>query len=98
MEPPGNYEIHYRVLGADGHPITGSVPINIRPSASTASTASTVPAVSTASAASAMTAFDVDQPRGLAAMPTWLWIALLTVIAVCVGAAGRRTVRRTDAT
>ena len=77
--PPGRYQIHYRVLGADGHPITGSVPINIRPSASTASTASTI---STASAASAMTAFDVDQPRGLAAMPTWLWIALLAVIAL----------------
>jgi copper resistance protein C len=92
LGPPGQYQIHYRVLGADGHPITGSVPINIRPSASTAST------VSTASAASAMMAFDVDQPRGLAAMPTWSWIALLTLIAVCVAAAGRRTVRRTDAT
>lgn len=86
--PPGRYEIHYRVLGADGHPITGSVPINIQRSASTASTAS---------AATAMTAFDVDRPRGLAAMPTWLWIALLAAIAVCVGAVGRQTVRRTDA-
>lgn len=93
--PPGRYQIHYRVLGADGHPITGSVPINIRRSASNVSTASTV---STASAATAMTAFDVDRPRGLAAMPTWLWIALLAAIAVCVGAVGRQTVRRTDAT
>lgn len=92
--PPGDYQIHYRVLGADGHPITGSVPINIRQSASTASTASTA---SAASAAVAMTAFDVDQPRGLAAIPTWLWIALLAGIAVCVAAVGRRTVRRTDA-
>ena len=93
--PPGGYQIHYRVLGADGHPITGSVPINIRRSASTASTASTV---STASAATAMTAFDVDRPRGLAALPMWLWIALLAAIAACVGAIGRQTVRRTDAT
>lgn len=90
--PPGRYQIHYRVLGADGHPITGSVPINIQRSASTPSTAST------ASAASAMTAFDVDRPRGLAAMPTWVWIALLAAIAACVGAVGRQTVRRTDAT
>ncbi|MEU4455342.1 copper resistance CopC family protein [Nocardioides sp. NPDC023903] len=96
--PPGRYQIHYRVLGADGHPITGSVPINIRRSASNASTASTASTVSTASAATAMTAFDVDRPRGLAAMPTWLWIALLAAIAVCVGAVGRLTVRRTDAT
>lgn len=96
--PPGRYQIHYRVLGADGHPITGSVPINIRRSASNASTASTASTVSTASAAAAMTAFDVDRPRGLAAMPTWLWIALLAAIAVCVGAVGRLTVRRTDAT
>ncbi|MFJ2754832.1 copper resistance protein CopC [Nocardioides sp. NPDC087217] len=95
--PPGRYQIHYRVLGADGHPITGSVPINIRRSASTASTAS-VATASTASAATAMTAFDVDRPRGLAALPTWLWIALLAAIAVCVGAIGRLTVRRTDAT
>ncbi|MFD4326594.1 copper resistance protein CopC [Nocardioides sp. NPDC058538] len=87
--PPGHYQIHYRVLGADGHPITGSVPINIRRLASTASTAS---------AATAMTAFDVDRPRGLAAMPTWLWIAMLAAIAVCVGAVGRQTARRTDAT
>ncbi|HEY9394874.1 MAG TPA: copper resistance CopC family protein, partial [Nocardioides sp.] len=90
--PPGRYQVHYRVLGADGHPITGSVPINIQRSASTASTAST------ASAANAMTAFDVDRPRGLAAMPTWVWIALLAAIAACVGAVGRQTVRRTDAT
>ena len=90
--PPGAYQIHYRVLGADGHPITGSVPINIRRSASTAATASA------ASAATAMTAFDVDRPRGLAAMPTWVWIALLAAIAACVGAVGRQTVRRTDAT
>ncbi|WP_052693140.1 copper resistance CopC family protein [Nocardioides luteus] len=95
--PPGRYQIDYRVLGADGHPITGSVPINIRPSASTASTASTTYSTSAASAATAMTAFDVDQPRGLAAMPTWLWIALLAAVAVCVGAVGRWTVRRTDA-
>jgi len=92
----GRYQIDYRVLGADGHPITGSVPIRIRRTASTASTASTV---STASAASAMTAFDVDQPHGLAAMPTWLWIALLAAIAVCVGVVvGRQPVRPTDAT
>jgi hypothetical protein len=45
-----------------------------------------------------MTAFDVDRPRGLAAMPTWVWIALLAAIAACVGAVGRQTVRRTDAT
>ena len=87
--PPGRYQVHYRVLGADGHPITGSVPINIQRSASTASTAS---------AANAMTAFDVDRPRGLAAMPAWVWIALLAAIAACVGAVGRQTVRRTDAT
>jgi methionine-rich copper-binding protein CopC len=86
---PGRYQIDYRVLGADGHPITGSVPIRIRRTASTASAAS---------AATVMTAFDVDQPHGLAAMPTWLWIALLAAIAVCVGAVGRRTVRPTDAT
>ena len=98
--PTGRYQIHYRVLGADGHPITGSVPINIRRSASTASTASTVSTASaaTASASTAMTAFDVDRPRGLAAMPTWLWIAMLAAIAVCVGAVGRQTARRTDAT
>ena len=89
---PGRYRIDYRVLGADGHPITGSVPINIRRAASTASTESA------ASAATAMTAFDVDRPRGLAAMPAWLWIALLAAIAACVGAVGRQTVRRTDAT
>lgn len=95
---PGRYRIDYRVLGADGHPIIGSVPIDIRPSASTASTTSATSIASTASAATAMTAFDVDRPRGLAALPTWLWIALLAAIAACVGAIGRQTVRRTDAT
>ncbi|MFI5626190.1 copper resistance protein CopC [Nocardioides sp. NPDC051685] len=99
--PSGRYQIDYRVLGADGHPIIGSVPINIRRSASTATTASTVSTASTAStasAATAMTAFDVDQPHGLAAIPTWLWIALLAAIAVCVGVVGRLAVRRRDAT
>lgn len=100
MEPSGRYQIDYRVLGADGHPITGSVPINIRRSASTASTTSTTSTTSAATAATAMTAFDVDQPDGLAAIPTWLWIALLAAIAVFVGAIGRhrQVVRRTDAT
>ena len=99
---PGRYQIDYRVLGADGHPITGSVPIRIRraaftaPKASKASTASTV---SAASDATAMSAFDVDPPHGLAAMPTWLWIALLAAIAAYVGVVvRRRTVRPTDAT
>ncbi|MGY0538083.1 copper resistance CopC family protein [Nocardioides sp. YJ-D4] len=95
---PGRYRIDYRVLGADGHPIIGSVPIDIRPSASTTSTTSATSIASTASAATAMTAFDVDRPRGLAALPMWLWIALLAAIAACVGAIGRQTVRRTDAT
>ena len=103
MGPPGRYEIDYRVLGADGHPIVGSVPINIRQTsstvttASTTSTATTATTASAASAAAAMTAFDVERPHGLAAMPTWLWIALLAAIAVCVGAVSRRAVRRTDA-
>jgi copper resistance protein C len=96
---PGRYQIDYRVLGADGHPITGSVPIRIRRTAFTGSTASAASTMSTASDATAMSAFDVDQPHGLAAMPTWLWIALLAAIAVYVGAVvGRRTVRPTDAT
>ncbi|GAB3260724.1 hypothetical protein GCM10027448_33380 [Nocardioides dilutus] len=119
----GRYQIDYRVLGADGHPITGSVPIRIqraafsaspkstkstkttkstkstkpaKPAKSTKTTKSTKPAKSTkttkpaASDVSPMAAFDVDQPHGLAAMPTWLWIALLAALAVYVGAAVRR--------
>jgi methionine-rich copper-binding protein CopC len=96
---PGRYQIDYRVLGADGHPITGSVPIRIRRAAFTASKASAPSTVSAASDATAMSAFDVDPPHGLAAMPTGLWIALLAAIAVYVGAVVRRqTVRPTDAT
>jgi len=99
---PGRYQIDYRVLGADGHPITGSVPIRIRRIAfiaSTGSAGSNAPTVSTVSDATAMTAFDVDQPHGLAAMPTWLWIALLGAIAVYVRAVvSRQAVGPTDAT
>jgi methionine-rich copper-binding protein CopC len=95
----GRYQIDYRVLGADGHPITGSVPIRIRRTAFTESTKSTASTASTKSTASPMTAFDVDQPHGLAAMPTWLWIALLAAIAVRVRAVvGRQPVRPRDAT
>jgi methionine-rich copper-binding protein CopC len=94
----GRYQIDYRVLGADGHPITGSVPIRIRRTAFSASKASKASTVSTASDATTMTAFDVDQPHGLAAMPTWLWVALLAAIAVYVRAAVcRRTVHPADA-
>lgn len=95
---PGRYQIDYRVLGADGHPITGSVPIRIRRTASTESAGSAGSAGSAASAAIAMTAFEADEPHGLAAMPAWLWIAALAAIAMCVGAVGCRTARPTDAT
>ena len=46
-----------------------------------------------------MTAFDVDQPHGLGAMPTWLWIALLAAIAMYVRAVvSRQALGATDAT
>jgi len=129
---PGRYQIDYRVLGADGHPIAGSVPIRVRrtaftgpatsatPAKSAKSTKSTKPTRSTqptrsakpakpaksaksrassVSDATAMTAFDVDQPHGLGAMPTWLWIALLAAIAMYVRAVvSRQALGATDAT
>jgi methionine-rich copper-binding protein CopC len=86
LGPPGEYLISYRVLGADGHPISGSVPVSLRRSASGHAE----------SASAATTLFIEDRARGSAAIPMWLGIVLLTAMGVYAGVIVPRAVRASD--
>jgi len=84
--PSGALEVRWRVASSDGHPIEGTIAFTLdAPAAQPAETASAEPtAVATATAepepttapAAAPTAEAVAQQSGLAALPTWLKVAV----------------------
>lgn len=76
----GEYTIGYRVVSADGHPITGSIPFQLTQasstSAATAATAVPAPTETTPTAA--------EEPEDSSGLPIWI----VAVVVVAVGAAG----------
>ncbi|OZF36758.1 hypothetical protein CH296_06730 [Rhodococcus sp. 14-2496-1d] len=76
----GEYTIGYRVVSADGHPITGSIPFQLTQasptSAATAATAVPAPTETTPTAA--------EEPEDSSGFPIWI----VAVVVVAVGAAG----------
>jgi methionine-rich copper-binding protein CopC len=92
LGPAGRYEIGYRVVSEDGHPVTGSVAFTLTapgpaaastaaaPSSALAAPASAAPT----SAAPAPVAASTDDDGG--AMPVWPWI-VGGVVLIGVGAA-----------
>ncbi|AJW41029.1 Copper resistance protein CopC [Rhodococcus sp. B7740] len=76
----GDYTIGYRVVSADGHPITGSIPFQLTQasptSAATAATAVPAPTETTPTAA--------EEPEDSSGFPIWI----VAVVVVAVGAAG----------
>ncbi len=71
----GTYRVTYRVVAADGHPITGEFGFRVagRPSPPSRAAASPTPAA-TASAAPA-------QPAESSGPPAWLWLVVAVLIA-----------------
>ncbi|OZD85743.1 hypothetical protein CH273_03125 [Rhodococcus sp. 05-339-2] len=73
----GEYTIGYRVVSADGHPITGSIPFQLtQASPTSAATAATAPTETTPTAA--------EEPEDSSGFPIWI----VAVVVVVVGAAG----------
>ncbi|OZC67737.1 hypothetical protein CH276_04770 [Rhodococcus sp. 06-470-2] len=76
----GEYTIGYRVVSADGHPITGSIPFQLTQasstSAATAATSAPAPTDATPTAA--------EEPEDSSGFPIWI----VAVVVVAVGAAG----------
>jgi methionine-rich copper-binding protein CopC len=75
LGPAGRYEIGYRVVSDDGHPITGRVAFTLTtpgPGASAPTTAAAVPAEGTPAESE-----PVDGPAG---MPAWPWVLGVVVL------------------
>jgi hypothetical protein len=84
LGPAGRYEIGYRVVSEDGHPVSGSVAFTLTtpgPGAAVAATPSppgNAPAASTPAPAAAENA--PNPPEGSGGMPVWPWIVGAVVL------------------
>lgn len=76
----GEYNIGYRVVSADGHPITGSIPFQL----TQASPTSAATAASSAPAATETTPTAAEDTDDSSGFPIWI----IAVVVVAVGAAG----------
>lgn len=88
----GDYEIGYRVISADGHAITGSVPFTLTTAGPAAATSTTAPTTSTDQTTDAAVepAAAPAIPADEGGMPVWPWIVgAVLVVGGGVGAALR---------
>jgi hypothetical protein len=82
LGPAGAYQIGYRVVSADGHPISGSVPFTMT-TAGTGSGRAAAPSGSNPAA-------DAPAAGGTGGAPVWPWIVgAVVVVAIGAGAALR---------
>ncbi|MGH3242135.1 MAG: copper resistance CopC family protein [Spirillospora sp.] len=91
--PNGKYTVGWRVVSADGHPVTGSYKFTVEGSSGTASTPTTpgssgsqgsqpaAPAASPSNAASTEKSDDGSSSSG------WLWIGLIALVVAAAGGA-----------
>ena len=93
LGPAGRYEIGYRVVSEDGHPVTGSVAFTLPAPGPAAATPAAAPSSALAAPASATPAPTSAAPAPVAAstsqggdMPVWPWI-VGGVVLIGVGAA-----------
>ncbi len=85
LGPAGAYQIGYRVVSADGHPVSGSVPFTM----TTAGTGSGRAAPPSGSSPSGVVV-PAAAPGGDGGAPVWPWIAgAVVVVVIGVGAALR---------
>ena len=81
LGPAGRYEIGYRVVSEDGHPVTGSVAFNVTtagpgaaPAAPAAPASAAGPAAPEAAPPASGTANTAANTSGGGGMPVWPWI------------------------
>ncbi len=87
--PAGRYQVTYRVVAADGHPITGELTFTVEgaPGSTPGSTPATDPTSQAAPAAP-----QADQPESTAA-PVWLWVVIAGLLAAALVLVGLRARR-----
>ncbi|MDQ0378116.1 copper resistance CopC family protein [Amycolatopsis thermophila] len=75
LGPAGQYTVGFRILSADGHPVTGEIPFTL-----------TKTGTGTPASASAATGADTAQPAASAGggVPVWVWI-LGAVVLLAIG-------------
>lgn len=90
LGPAGDYEIGYRVISTDGHPITGSVPFTLTTAGPATETGTTAPATEPTTDAAAEPVAAPPIPADQGGMPVWPWIVgAVVVVGGGVGAALR---------
>jgi methionine-rich copper-binding protein CopC len=95
LGPAGNYEIGYRVVSDDGHPVSGKVAFTLTapgPAAAAAPAAAPAPTVAAAPPAPAVASqATTQQSKGA---PVWPWILGAVVLVGAAAAAALRLARR----
>jgi methionine-rich copper-binding protein CopC len=74
LGPAGRYEIGYRVVSADGHPVTGSVAFTLTTPGPGATTAAPEPSAAPAAPAAAAPPPAAAPAESDGGMPVWPWI------------------------
>jgi len=90
--PAGSYRAAYRIVSADGHPVSGEITFTL--TAAAAGTATGVPTSTAAPATTAMSGMDMGDGSSGGFTPwRWVWIAaaVLLLIAAAVRLLGRRS-------
>jgi hypothetical protein len=89
----GAHELNYRVVSADGHPVTGTTTFTVRasgaaPAVEPTASEPTVPAQSSepATTGSGDEPADTDTDADSGGTPVWLWIVLGAVVVLGLGA------------
>ena len=87
---PGDYTIRYKVVSADGHPISGTSTFTIDAAATTSNPTPTAPSPVPASTTATATAAGSEQRAGTA---VWVVVGLAALLVV-IGAAAKNARRR----
>jgi len=83
--PAGSYRAAYRIVSADGHPVSGEITFTL--TAAAAGTATGVPTSTAASATTAMSGMDMGGGSSGGFTPwRWVWIAVAVILLIAAGA------------
>lgn len=83
--PAGHYRAVYRIVSADGHPVTGQIIFTLAASAAGTATGAAVPggAAAVSNAAGANAASSTGSSSGLG---VWLWVIIAVAVVVVIAA------------
>jgi methionine-rich copper-binding protein CopC len=95
--PPGTYQVAYRIVSADGHPVTGAFAFELAEGTASAATVGPENTPSATAAARAASTAAVDSSPE-PATPAVLWLAAIAAVTVALVAVAIVAVRRRRAT